>query len=53
MRFNHYEEFPYRGTYINMAAWCNQPNALKKSHIGSLLNISSSNIKKNVLKQNI
>lgn len=30
MRFNRYEESPYRGTYINLAAWCNQPNAFKK-----------------------
>ena len=30
MRFNRYEESPYRGTYINVAAWCNQPNAFKK-----------------------
>lgn len=30
MRFNHYEESLYRGTYINLAAWCNQPNAFKK-----------------------
>lgn len=30
MRFNRYIESPYRGTYINLAAWCNQPNAFKK-----------------------
>ena len=30
MRFNKYQESPYRGTYINVAAWCNQPNAFKK-----------------------
>lgn len=30
MRFNRYEESPYRGTYINMARWCNQPNFFKK-----------------------
>lgn len=30
MRFNRYKESPYRGTYINLAAWCNQPNAFKK-----------------------
>lgn len=30
MRFNRYEESPYRGTYINLAAWCNQPSAFKK-----------------------
>lgn len=30
MRFNRYEGSPYRGTYINLAAWCNQPSAFKK-----------------------
>lgn len=30
MRFNRYEESPYRGTYINLAAWCNQPGTFKK-----------------------
>lgn len=26
MRYNRYEESPYRGSYINIAAWVNQPN---------------------------
>lgn len=30
MRYEKYNESPYRGTYINAAAWCNQPNAFKK-----------------------
>ena len=30
MRFDRYQESLYRGTYINLAAWCNQPNAFKK-----------------------
>lgn len=30
MRFNRYEESPYRGMYINLARWCNQPNLFKK-----------------------
>jgi hypothetical protein len=30
MRFNKYEESPYRGTYINLARWCNQPSFFKK-----------------------
>jgi len=30
MRFNRYVESPYRGTYINLARWCNQPNFYKK-----------------------
>jgi len=31
MRFNRYEESPYRGTYINLARWCNQPNFYTKT----------------------
>ena len=31
MRFNRYEESPYRGTYINLARWSNQPNFYKKT----------------------
>ena len=30
MRFNRYEESPYRGLYINFASWCNQPAFFKK-----------------------
>ena len=30
MRFNKYEESPYRGMYINLARWCNQPSFFKK-----------------------
>ncbi len=30
MRHENYENSPYRGTYINLAAWCNQPSAFKK-----------------------
>ena len=30
MRFNRYEESPYRGMYITLARWCNQPNCFKK-----------------------
>lgn len=30
MRFNRYEESPFRGTYINFARWCNQPSFFKK-----------------------
>ena len=30
MRFYRYEESPYRGTYINVATWCNQPMLFKK-----------------------
>ena len=30
MRFNRYVESPCKGIYINLAAWCNQPNFYKK-----------------------
>ena len=30
MRHENYKNSPYRGTYINLAAWCNQPSAFKK-----------------------
>ena len=26
MRYNRYEDSPYRGVYINIASWCNQPS---------------------------
>lgn len=29
-RFNRYVESPYRGMYIDLARWCNQPNFFKK-----------------------
>lgn len=30
MKYKDYELSPYRGTYINISAWCNQPNIFKK-----------------------
>ena len=30
MRFNRYTESPYKGIYITLAMWCNQPNFFKK-----------------------
>lgn len=30
MRFNRYTESPYKGIYITLARWCNQPNFFKK-----------------------
>jgi len=30
MRHENYIKSPYRGTYINLAAWCNQPSVFKK-----------------------
>jgi hypothetical protein len=33
MRFNQYENSPYRGMYINLARWCNQPSFFKKKSL--------------------
>ena len=30
MRHKNYENSPYRGTYINLARWCNQPSFYRK-----------------------
>ncbi len=30
MRYKDYEKSPYKGIYINIARWCNQPNFYKK-----------------------
>jgi hypothetical protein len=33
MRFERYEESPYRGMYITIARWCNQPSLFKKKSL--------------------
>lgn len=33
MRFNRYEESPYKGMYIDIARWCNQPSLFKKKSL--------------------
>lgn len=33
MRFNRYEESPFRGMYITLARWCNQPSFFKKKSL--------------------
>ena len=33
MRFEKYNESPYRGMYITLARWCNQPSMFKKNSI--------------------
>jgi hypothetical protein len=30
MRYKEYEKSPFRGIYINLAAWCNQPHLFKR-----------------------
>lgn len=38
MRFNRYEESPYRGMYITIARWCNQPSFYKKKSFREFVN---------------
>lgn len=33
MRFERYKESPYRGVYITLARWCNQPSLFKKKSL--------------------
>lgn len=33
MRYKRYVDSPYRGLYINIARWCNQPNFFKKKSL--------------------
>lgn len=33
MRFARYKESPYRGVYVSVARWCNQPNFFKKKSL--------------------
>ena len=33
MRFNKYAESPYKGLYITIARWCNQPSMFKKNSL--------------------
>lgn len=33
MRFNRYVESPYRGMYVTLARWCNQPGFFKKQNL--------------------
>ena len=43
MRFERYEESPYRGTYINLARWTNQPNFYKKKSFREFCEINGEN----------
>ena len=33
MKYEKYEESPYRGMYIDITRWCNQPSLFKKQSI--------------------
>lgn len=41
MRYNRYRESPYYGTYINLAAWCNQPSMFKKKSYREYVDVVS------------
>ncbi|MCD3321619.1 hypothetical protein G8V07_14400 [Clostridium botulinum D/C] len=43
MRFNRYEESPYRGMYINLARWCNQPSIFKKKSFREFCELNGAN----------
>jgi len=39
MRFNRYEESPYRGMYILLANWCNSPSFFKKKSLRQFVDV--------------
>lgn len=43
MRFNRYEESPYRGMYITIARWCNQPSLFKKKSFREFCKLNGDN----------
>ena len=43
MRFNKYEESPYRGIYITLARWCNQFSYFKKESLYEYVTITDYN----------
>lgn len=43
MRFNKYEESPYRGIYITLARWINQPSYFKKETLYEYITITDWN----------
>ena len=40
MRHSDYMRSPFRGTYINLARWCNQPNMFKKKSYSEFISIN-------------
>lgn len=42
MRFNRYEESPYKGLYIQITRWCNQPNMFWKTSFREFCEIRQS-----------
>ena len=46
MRFNRYEESPFRGLYISVANWCNVPSMFKKKSFREFCEFENSRKKK-------
>lgn len=45
MRFNRYTESPFRGIYVTLARWCNQPSMFKKKSFEEFCTMASSSQK--------
>lgn len=50
MRFNRYEESPYRGMYITIARWCNQPSFYKKKSLREFADMTNGTASKTYLR---
>ena len=46
MRFNMYENSPYRGTYITLARWCNQPGLFKRLSLVEFIEMNAKHRKR-------
>lgn len=46
MRYEKYKDSPYKGTYINLARWCNQPQFYKKKSYREFCNFAQEMTKK-------
>ncbi len=47
MRYKDYELSPYRGIYINISRWCNQPSYYKKQSLREFIYVSDGKGRKN------
>lgn len=45
MRFNRYVESPYKGAYISISNWCNQPSFFKKKSLREFVQARQANVK--------
>lgn len=46
MRHKNYVNSPFRGTYINLARWCNQPNMFKKLSYREFVKLNQYSVQK-------